>query len=493
MVEPGNITLEGSDWVLEYAIEGAKDALYLCLTGQDIVLSQDDSVEFIFNGVAATDIQSLSTQPAQLRRGSTVAEVNWELNMFQLPTSVQNEEYEGQQLEELTVTPRLPGQNNDYEDHETINLEIVQSKGNPTIPLAVGFTGSNRVLNIEEQESSLQLRITNTSDPNTENSTIRFLYNSNPSRRSQLAVALEVGSATNAPWALGTEDDVNGITMSPIDSSKWQTSGPEQITIGGVVRALQWTFTPSSADVSLEAQETLTIDISRIKTNHPTGATKLYLGYSYVPGYQDGEFVCAIAKAPLVFYDYKVGIGTTTPEAKLHVTETIKAKNVEVVETVKAKKLEGDGAVFTKMILMWSGLENEIPAGWALCNGQNGTPDLREKFIVAAGGKYKVGEKGGQETVTLTIDEMPRHQHGGFTKSSGDHWHYIPLDTGSGGEQGSGSMITAKYGSWVNADYLVKSRNDGAHAHSIEEDGSNQPHENRPPYYALCFIMKVAL
>lgn len=40
------------------------------------------------------------------------------------------------------------------------------------------------------------------------------------------------------------------------------------------------------------------------------------------------------------------------------------------------------------VICMWSGATTAIPTGWALCNGSNGTPDLRDKFVVGAGSTY---------------------------------------------------------------------------------------------------------
>lgn len=586
LVEPGDITLQGSEWRLQHASEagGAKDSLYLCLTGEDIILRQDDSLELIFNGVAATDILSSSTQQAQLRKKGTSVELSWIMDSLQVATPSENEEYEGQQKEALTITPRLPGQGDEYEDHETINLDIVQGKGKPNIPLAVGFAGSNRVLNIDDQLSALQLRITNTSDPDNENSTITFHYDSNPTQCSQLAVALEVGDAANAPWAIGTQDDVNTITVSPTESDKWRSTSdtPERITIGGVVRALQWTFSPNSADVSLAAQETLTIDISKIKTAHPTGATKLYLRYNYVPEYQDGEFVCAIEKAPLVFYGYKeknptpppaekifpyVGIGTTEPkdrlhirggnlrlestnsagetdaaiqssrhiilrsdvdktidtdsvkffhqdqttplmvlsadgklgigiakpEAKLHVTETIKAKNVEVVETVSANKLQGDGAVLTGMIVMWSGPADKVPEGWALCNGDNRTPDLRGRFVVGAVldsqaqgdyADYKVGNSGGQKQVTLTEEQMPKHAHG--IKDPG-HTHTTNIYSQTGDSDDADDRDVR-----VPDNVIIESSNNTTGI-TILETGQGKPYDNRPPYYALCFIIKVDL
>jgi microcystin-dependent protein len=49
--------------------------------------------------------------------------------------------------------------------------------------------------------------------------------------------------------------------------------------------------------------------------------------------------------------------------------------------------------------------------GWAVCNGDNGTPDLRDRFPVGAGGNYNVGDTGGTDTVALTVAEMPQHSH----------------------------------------------------------------------------------
>jgi len=44
---------------------------------------------------------------------------------------------------------------------------------------------------------------------------------------------------------------------------------------------------------------------------------------------------------------------------------------------------------------MWSGSIGSIPAGYVICNGSNGTPDLRDSFIVGSGNTYGVGNTGG--------------------------------------------------------------------------------------------------
>src|SRR5699024_9581876 len=76
------------------------------------------------------------------------------------------------------------------------------------------------------------------------------------------------------------------------------------------------------------------------------------------------------------------------------------------------------------MIMMWSGsTTSSIPAGWALCNGSNGTPDLRDRFIVGAGGDYGAGNTGGANSVTLTTAQIPAHNHSASTGSNGSHNH----------------------------------------------------------------------
>lgn len=80
------------------------------------------------------------------------------------------------------------------------------------------------------------------------------------------------------------------------------------------------------------------------------------------------------------------------------------------------------------VITMWSGSIASIPAGWALCNGTSGTPDLRDRFIVGAGSTYAVAATGGANTITLDTTQIPSHTHTGTTNATDlSHTH-----TGSG-------------------------------------------------------------
>lgn len=237
----------------------------------------------------------------------------------------------------------------------------------------------------------------------------------------------------------------------------------------------------------------------------------------------------------------------------------------------------------TGAILMWSGAVVDIPAGWSLCDGTNGTPDLRGMFIVGAGGAYAVAATGGAESVTLATSQIPAHNHDGSTGSAGGHSHTAstgsngshnhggstgntsPGTNSAGGHSHSGSTNTTgnhrhsillshsggtntaaniatdidssvnregpQY-SFTNSDNKGWLGTDGSHSHSlsinsngshshsvnnhshsistdgghthsvsvnsvsshshsvtVESTGGGGSHENRPPYYALAFIM----
>ncbi|MCQ2389898.1 MAG: hypothetical protein MJ240_00630 [Kiritimatiellae bacterium] len=125
------------------------------------------------------------------------------------------------------------------------------------------------------------------------------------------------------------------------------------------------------------------------------------------------------------------------------------------------------------VIVMWSGNVNNIPTGWVLCNGENGTPDLRNRFIVGAGATYAVGERGGADHVTLNVDQLPAHDHqfvGDDQLSDRANWSAYDL---------------GRYGN-----YDADSSSGNSRLYKTTASGGNQSHENRPPYYALCFIMK---
>ncbi len=123
--------------------------------------------------------------------------------------------------------------------------------------------------------------------------------------------------------------------------------------------------------------------------------------------------------------------------------------------------------------------------GWAICNGNNGTPDLRDKFVVGAGSTYSVSNTGGENTHTLIINEMPSHSHTGNTTSNGNHRH--PCGTRGFETNGNQGADGSTDDSNINTQYA------GSHTHSlnINNTGNSVAHENRPPYYAVYYIMRI--
>lgn len=144
-------------------------------------------------------------------------------------------------------------------------------------------------------------------------------------------------------------------------------------------------------------------------------------------------------------------------------------------------------AMPTGGIIMWSGSVANIPNGWELCDGNNGTPDLRNRFVVGAGDSYNPDDTGGASSVTLTEAEIPSHTHGGSVASDGAHSHTYRRTTEDFGASGNYDAGVA------NPTENVATSTDGAHTHglTINNTGGGGAHENRPPYYALCFIMRV--
>ncbi len=135
------------------------------------------------------------------------------------------------------------------------------------------------------------------------------------------------------------------------------------------------------------------------------------------------------------------------------------------IERVYDGRYVESGRVPTGAIIMWSGAIPDIPGGWSLCDGTDGTPDLTDRFVAGAGGQYDVGDTGGSDEHTLTVDEMPTHEH-----------DYERRET-------SGVRGTETGG--------AQDRIGGTDTRQTETTGGDQPHENRPPFYALAYIQKL--
>ena len=141
-------------------------------------------------------------------------------------------------------------------------------------------------------------------------------------------------------------------------------------------------------------------------------------------------------------------------------------------------------AVPSGCILLWSGSTGSIPATWYLCDGTNGTPDLRDRFIVGAGNTYAVNAIGG-----TTDSIVVSHTHSNTVTSVSDHVHTLSSNQAASPGAGTGFYsIQAPGGGSTTVDTLGA----GGHTHTvtIASAGVSGTNANLPPYYALAYIMK---
>jgi prepilin-type N-terminal cleavage/methylation domain-containing protein len=184
------------------------------------------------------------------------------------------------------------------------------------------------------------------------------------------------------------------------------------------------------------------------------------------------------------------GVSTTVPVNMVEMLKFRLPQSSASGQTVSSV-IGGTGAnlIAAGVIVAWAGAVIDIPAGWALCDGTNGTPDLRDKFIVGArqdeagvsktnitgvltqfGGTIAHNHGGVTGDHTLTIAEMPKHHHGYMATP----W------TGSRYDGRSSPLMTQQVQG--NTD---DTGGDKPHSHTLSND------MHLPPYYALAFIMRL--
>jgi hypothetical protein len=179
----------------------------------------------------------------------------------------------------------------------------------------------------------------------------------------------------------------------------------------------------------------------------------------------------------------------------------IRYKNPDDSQTWVEAAGGGGGGVPKGIISMWSGTIATIPSGWYLCDGSNNTPDLRDRFILGAGGATAPLISGGYADTTL-----PSHNHGGgtfsgnatgTTSTDAGHTHGQALWVANGNP---GSYPVGFRDVHENITGSHRTTTDGAHSHTfsvaisggvnISLEGTSPVGKNIPPFFSLAYIMK---
>lgn len=161
-------------------------------------------------------------------------------------------------------------------------------------------------------------------------------------------------------------------------------------------------------------------------------------------------------------------------------------------------------------IIMWSGLLGSLPSNWQICDGTNSTPNLRDRFIIGAGGAYAVGASGGSTTANI------QHSHTEVYAEGGSHTHTQGV-TGAGSSHLHGGTTSNNTGATsivlgvgntptpTPHTHGFSSASDAAHTHTNPTSGAaththttttntqlSTSQDIRPPYYALAYIMRLS-
>lgn len=221
-------------------------------------------------------------------------------------------------------------------------------------------------------------------------------------------------------------------------------------------------------------------------------------------------------------------------DGNTYISPSVKDKNVNILGKVNVNNdLKILGKLTNKhnqdfipkgMIVMWAGDDNNIPIGWHLCDGSNGTPDLRGRFICSHDANNKDFSAGPKNTqfggiIKLKPNHMPAHNHTaiinktntnhthhGRTAAAGHHSHRIwtkqddwNVSGGHGPSWGADNgNIHPHHSTEATGNHAhnfttgwVNHNADHTHSITINKEGKGEQFDARPSFYTLAFIMKL--
>lgn len=339
-------------------------------------------------------------------------------------------------------------------------LNIVNHLGHRNSPLRIQWIGNHQVLN-DGTEQIFELQVINSHRKTGEHLT----FDAN----SKLVFSFNEDVNDAGDRIVENNADINFYSTKPSIDDNSKGFG----NVNNTERILE-------LDGELKSRAFFSVWV-KISTTLSAGIAHLHITQQDVPGFWNHTFVLPIEKTSIITNDGKVGVGTLNPDEKLDVKGNINASG-KIQEN-------GNDLLPAGSIIMWSGEGDSVPAGWLLCNGENETPNLIDRFVM--GGVAKKFDNAdstrvnGKNTMTLEEKHVPEHRH------------YFKMKAGP-----SPDDTSAEVTEWV-LQPIKPEKNDRYHTRTYQTKGltgrldenkkkiETSSFDNRPEYYTLAFIMKL--
>lgn len=327
--------------------------------------------------------------------------------------------------------------------------------------------------------------------------------------------------------ALTTIDAANNFEVG-VNGPGWQVTKVESPT------GPQWVLTPDAATnpqiLGTGTASIMTFSIKNVVTQTTAGPTQMYVAWTNIPGYADYNVsieltkvylpeeilfftmtenpdrhardvlmswqvnnasmvqLSGVGEVPRIANDYRISISQTTTFVLTAIDafdgRIITARLLALVEPAPISEALESGT-----ILMWSGAINDLPSGFTLCDGNGGTPDLRDRFVIGAGylaprawGAATHIHRTGTAAVSVPTSEV------------GDHSHHFPSKwfrrTLGGGIRTRTCIDIGGWDPWP-----VPTQGSGKHQHHVTitrnsvNTAINDVNSMRPDWYALAYVM----
>jgi hypothetical protein len=262
-------------------------------------------------------------------------------------------------------------------------------------------------------------------------------------------------------------DSVSAKVIEPSDFEELHSYVPDHIKSGFTVTA----GSGLAVNVAAGKARLKGLLIDNTATESVTGLSSASTNYIYITISRDGN-------SEAQSWSFTSSTSSTTPTDSFKVASCVAGSSsiTSVDQTFLDTKRE-PAYVPTGAILMWHGALADIPTGWVLCDGNNGTPNLIAKFVRGINtSSTNPSATGGSDTHTLTTAEMPAHTHA-WTGSLGEvRQGQVNYSSGS-----TYPNVSSNSNHWIGSPSVS-----GTNAST----GGGQAHENRPAFYEVAYIMK---